>query len=117
MRRESLKLIWDAHHAGTAIQEFARGRSRADYLANLMPRSAIERQFEIIGEALNRLAQREPDVASRIPSLRGIVGFRNQLAHGYAETDHGAVWTTVETHLPELVKTLEGLLDEPETAS
>ena len=62
-----------------------------DYLDNRMLRSAVERQFEIIGEALSQLAKIDPAVAARIPDLRRIVGFRNVLIHGYDRMDAASV--------------------------
>ena len=62
----------------------------------------MERQFEIIGEALNRLSKEAPDLARRVPDLRKIVGFRNVLIHGYAVIDDGRVWEIVTTLLPPL---------------
>jgi uncharacterized protein with HEPN domain len=56
-----------------------------------MLRSAVERQFEIIGEALSQLAKIDPAVAARIPDLRRIVGFRNVLIHGYDRMDAASV--------------------------
>ena len=62
----------------------------------------MERQFEIIGEALNRLSKEAPDLARRVPDLRKIVGFRNVQIHGYAVIDDGRVWEIVTTLLPPL---------------
>jgi uncharacterized protein with HEPN domain len=56
----------------------------AAYAANEMAQAAVERKFEIIGEALNQLAKLDDAFAARIPDLPQIVGFRNQLIHGYA---------------------------------
>jgi uncharacterized protein with HEPN domain len=64
----------------------------------------VERQFEIIGEALNRLLKEAPDLANRVPDLARIVGFRNVLIHGYAVIDDGRVWEIVTTLLPRFVR-------------
>ena len=66
------------------------------------PRPAVERQFEIIGEALNQLAKTAPTLAERIPDLRRMVDFRNVLAHAYAIVDDALVWQAVQHNLPVL---------------
>lgn len=75
-------------------------------------RSAVERQFEIIGEALNRLSKTAPVLACRVPDLPEIVSFRNVLIHGYATIDHGRVWDIAATMLPGLHATVTALLAE-----
>ena len=60
-----------------------RGRlTAASYASDELRKSAVERQLEIIGEALNRLRKADPEVAQRIPDISRIVGLRNILAHG-----------------------------------
>lgn len=77
-----------------------------------MLRSAVERQFEIIGEALNQLCKIEPNWAERIPDLAQIVAFRNLLIHGYAFVNDLTVWNTIESSLPKLYETLANLLND-----
>jgi uncharacterized protein with HEPN domain len=72
------------------------GRSLADFDSNLILRSAVERQFEILGEALNGLDHVDATLAARIPDRRQIVAFRNILIHGYAVIDRAHVWRVVE---------------------
>ena len=67
-----------------------------------MLRSAVERQFGIIGEALSRLAKDSPEVVARIPDHGKIIGFRNILVHGYASVDDRIVWGVIEIHLASL---------------
>ncbi len=67
--------------------------------ADVLLRSAIERQFEIIGMVLNRLARVDPETAARFPDLPRIVAFRNVLIHGYARVDNSIVWTVVADRL------------------
>ena len=82
MRRDAKSLLWDARDAGRAITDMTAGKSFADFDSDLLLRSAVERQFEILGEALNRLARLDATLAARIPDLRHIVAFRNILIHG-----------------------------------
>ncbi len=76
-----------------------------------MLRAAVERQFEIIGEALAQLARVDAAVAERISDYRRIISFRNILIHGYADVDNGLVWDIVETKLPPLQRDIALLLD------
>lgn len=78
-----------------------------------MLRSAVERQFEVIGEALNKLERVDPDTAARIADLPKIVAFRNILAHGYATIDNVLVWHFANTRLVELSAVLDRLMHEP----
>jgi len=82
MRRDPRALLWDVRRAADSIARYVGQRDREAYLADDMLRSAIERQFEIIGEALNQLARLEPAIANRIPELGNAVAFRNILIHG-----------------------------------
>jgi uncharacterized protein with HEPN domain len=75
-------------------------------------RSAVERQFEIAGEALRQLARLDTALAAKIPDLREIVAFRNILIHGYALIDRARVWRVVQVDLPELREVLNDLLAE-----
>ena len=83
-----------------------------DYAANAMAQSAVERKFEIIGEALNQLAKLDGALAARIPDLPQIVAFRNQLIHGYATVNVGTVWNITQGAVLPLLQTVQALLDE-----
>jgi len=103
--------LWDALHAAELVRDFARDRSFAEYQSDAMLRSAVERQFEIIGEALNQFSKVDPAAASRIPELRRIVSFRNILIHGYATVDDALVWQMLIDKLPGLQQALNELID------
>ena len=108
---DAAKYLWDARRAAERIARFTGGRDRAAYLADELLRSAVERQFEIVGEALARLRQADPVLAATIPELPRIVAFRNVLIHGYATVDNELVWGVVEGHLLSLLGALAHLLD------
>ena len=110
MHADARKLLWDARVAAERITRFTTGRTFAEYEADDYFRSAVERQFEIIGEAFSQLSRLDPATAAVIPELPRIVAFRNVLIHGYASVDNKLVWGIVETHLAPLRATLESLL-------
>jgi uncharacterized protein with HEPN domain len=112
MRIEQKKYLYDVQQAAECIATFTAGKSLADYEADAMLRAAVERQFEIIGEALARLAGLEKSLAGRITEYRRIIAFRNILIHGYAELDHRIVWDIVESKLPVLRREVAALLEE-----
>lgn len=112
MRLESKKHLEDIRRAAALLGEFTNGKHLEDYTADAMLRSAVERQFEIVGEALNRLNKADPDTAEQIPDYRRVITFRNILIHGYDVLDHRVVWDVVQHHLPKLAEMVQGLLDE-----
>ena len=73
--------------------------------------------MEICGEAMNGLYKAAPAVVEKIPHARDIIGFRNILAHGYAEVDHNKVYDIAVRHAPELlIAVREALKEFPEPA-
>jgi uncharacterized protein with HEPN domain len=105
--------LWDMQQAASLIVQFTTGRDLEAYQADIMLRSAVERQFEIIGEALAQLSRLDPSLAARITDHHGIIGFRNILIHGYAIIKDERVWQAIETNLPILLRELDALLPEP----
>ena len=102
--------LWDVQRAAERIADFTAGRSFDDYLADVMLRAAVERQFEIIGEALIGLRRIAPDIAAAIPDLPRIIGFRNVLIHGYATINNRVVWDVIQDDLPRLRAAVADLL-------
>jgi uncharacterized protein with HEPN domain len=82
------------------------------YVGNAMVQAAVERKFEVIGEALNQLAKLDESMAKRVPNLPQIVAFRNQLIHGYATVNVSTVWNIAQSSLPVLIPAVQALLDE-----
>ena len=103
MDNRAKKLLFDVLASGRSILDWSRGRSFAAYEDDRQFRRAVEREFEVIGEALSRLAMTDSAVAARISHLARIVGFRNRIIHGYDAIDDATVWGVIESHLPALV--------------
>ena len=114
MPPDAKKHLFDIQRAYTRLANFTAGRSGVDYESDEMLRSAVERQFEIIGEALTRLLKTHPDVAQRITEYRRIISFRNVLIHGYDAIRDAVVWEVLEHKLPVLRTEVEAMLNEPE---
>ena len=112
MQIEAKSVLYDIQLAVTRIQEFTGDANFADYERNVMMRSAVERQFEIIGEAVNRLTDIDADLAYRITERRRIINFRNLLIHGCSVVDDRLVWDVIQTKLPVLAKEIAEFRDE-----
>ena len=102
MQSEARCYIWDALRAADSVQAFVRGKIGEAFVEDDLPRSAVDRQLQIIGEALSQLAKVDPQFASNVSELRRIIALRNILVHGYAAIDYDTVWRLIEDKLPEL---------------
>ena len=110
MRLESKKYLYDILQAARNLQQFIQGKTFPDYEADALIRAAVERQFEIIGEALRRISKEDSAAAVQIHEHERIIAFRNILIHGYAEVDHRIVWDILQSKLPTLLREVESLL-------
>lgn len=112
MEIEIRKYLYDIQQAGQLITDFTQGQTYESYQANLMMKSAVERQFITIGEALNKAAQRDASLNDQISDVRKIVDFRNVLTHGYTNIADAVVWDILQTNLPRLLQDVASLLDQ-----
>jgi uncharacterized protein with HEPN domain len=110
MHADARKLLWDAQQAAERIGRFTAGKTFTEYEVDEYLRSAVERQFEIVGEAMNPLRRIDSGTAAAIPELPRVIAFRNILVHRYANVDNRLVWGVLETDLPSLRATLDRLL-------
>lgn len=117
MQPKSAKFLEDIREAASFIQDVTKDKSLAEYRGNRLLRHAIERNFEIIGEAMKRLANLDPAAASSIGDHRQIIAFRNVLIHGYDLVDHELVWSTIENQVPALLHDVESLLSKQSRSS
>ncbi len=112
MQPKTPKWIEDIRSAAALIIKATTGKVLDDYLADPFLRSAVERQFEIIGEAMNRIARHDPETAARIGNYPNIIAFRNILIHGYDLVDNQRVWKVISDQLPDLLADVEAVLKQ-----
>jgi uncharacterized protein with HEPN domain len=117
MEDDLLKHLYDIKEAAAAILRFVRGKTFDDYERDELLRSGVERKFEIIGEALNRVSRGNPTVLDKIREHRNIVSFRNILAHGYDSIENRIVWGIMEEDLGKFLEDVEQLLAEEDRTS
>lgn len=98
--------------ASDAILDFVAGIDLKTYAETQVIQAAVERKFQIIGEALNQLSKSDPALAASIPDLPQIVAFRNVLIRGYAVVEHPRVWRIIQESLPPLRAKVAALLED-----
>lgn len=106
------KYLFDINESCELLLQFTVGKTFSDYSTAPMLRSAVERQFEIIGEALGQALHLDPSLSSRISNTGRIIAFRNRLIHGYASIADEIVWGILEANLPTLQKEVATLMRE-----
>jgi uncharacterized protein with HEPN domain len=112
MNDEIIKHLFDVLQAAEEIETFVHGMDFAAYQKSQVTQRAVERNFEIIGEALNRIRKIDEEFLEKISEHHRIIGFRNILIHGYDIIDETIVWKAVENHLPILSKEIKDILDK-----
>ncbi len=109
MEIEIKKFLFDIHESITSIENYLGDKRDFNvYLADKMLRRAIEREFEIIGEALNRIDKLDSTI--NISSKKQIISMRNRVIHGYDKIDNEIIWGTIVRHLPVLKIEVNNLL-------
>jgi len=110
MNDETRKNLIDILQAAEEIQDFVRGMDFKAYQNKPVIKRAVERDFEIIGEALNRIKYTDNELLEKISEHHRIIGFRNILIHGYDIVDEVIVWQAVTNHLPILIREVKEIL-------
>lgn len=107
-KRNPRLLLQDITDSARKIEEYTKGFTYDDFLEDSKTIDAVVRNFEIIGEAANRMPE---DFKERNPQIdwHRIRGFRNRIVHDYMGIDFSIIWTIKETYLPELIKQLQSI--------
>ena len=105
------KYLFDIKESVDSIKSFIGMKLDFNlYLQNKMLRRAVEREFEIIGEAMTKINKIDPDFP--ISSKKQIIGMRNRVIHGYDKIDDEIVWGTIIRHLPQLENEVKEMLKD-----
>ncbi len=110
MNLQEKKLLNDISQAILSVDEHLEGkRIFAEYKANKTKRRAVERELEIIGEAVNKLLKLDPKV--EVSYARMIIDLRNKVIHAYDNVNDIVIWNVVVNHLPALQVEVDNLLN------
>ena len=111
MPPEVQKYLEDILQAIGGIESyFPDGYNFHHYQQTQMLRRAVERELEIIGEAMNRIVKLDSEL--NIPEAKRIIALRNRVIHGYDSVDNVLVWAVVVNHLPLLKVKVLNLLNQ-----
>ncbi|MDD2799683.1 MAG: DUF86 domain-containing protein [Bacteroidales bacterium] len=110
MAEKVLKYLYDIKFAIDEIDSFFENRPKRfeDYAVDILLKRGIERNLEIIGEAMNRILRENPEI--NIANAKRIVGLRNQIIHGYDSVSDENIWGVVIRHLPQLKEEINNLI-------
>lgn len=110
MSRRIKKLYFDIQTASKELIDFTKGKDYTEFHRNRLLQVAVEREFEIMGEAMNRILREFPEEAESIPNIRRIIGMRNILVHGYDIVDRRILWDTIQSEIDALIDFTKGKL-------
>ena len=108
-KRNPQHLIEDILESCHKIMDYTKDYSFEDFISDQKTIDAVIRNFEIIGEAANRMPEDFKDSHQEIDWFR-IRGFRNRIVHDYFGIDYSIVWKIMETYIDQLAENLEKLV-------
>lgn len=116
MDERILKWVYDIHLALNEIESYFKDTEKDffEYQKNTMLKRAVERDLEIIGEAVNRILKRDPNFDKNISNAKAIIGLRNQVIHAYDNISDENIWSILINHIPKLKEEVENLIFETE---
>jgi len=111
MTEKQLKFLYDIKLAIEEIESYFASQPRTfnNYKNNSLLKRAIERNLEIIGEAINRILKEDPSFP--IENAKKIIGLRNQIIHGYDSISDENIWGIVTIHIPKLKAEIDTLIN------
>jgi uncharacterized protein with HEPN domain len=117
MDERILKWLYDIKFCIDEIDNFFIGEEKNYFLykQNLMRKRAVERNLEIIGEAVNRIITRDNSYIEKVSNSKSIIGLRNHVIHAYDNISDENIWSILVNHLPKLKTEVENLLAQNPT--
>lgn len=114
MDERILKWIFDIKIAIEEIDSYFKDQEKDffKYRENIMLKRAIERNLEIIGEAMNRILKRDSSFESKISNAKAIISLRNQVIHAYDNISDENIWSILINYLPRLKLEVNQLIDK-----
>ena len=112
MPRDPEKYLFDMLNSCSFLLEYTADRALDDYIQDRGFRSAVERELQIVGEALVQLNKLAPQTAQKINEYQRIISFRHVLVHGYDSLNHDLVWYVIKNKLPTLHDEVRALLSQ-----
>lgn len=112
MDERVLKWLYDIKIAIEEIDGYFQSKEKDffKYRQNLMLKRAIERNLEIIGEAMNRILKSDKSFENQISNAKAIIGLRNQVIHAYDNISDENIWSILINHLPKLKPNIDHLI-------
>ncbi len=109
-----LKWLYDIKMSIDEIDTFFKEDEKDffKYKQNLMLKRAVERNLEIIGEAVNRIIKRDDTFIERISNARAIIGLRNHVIHAYDNISDENIWSILTNHHPKLKLEIDVFVSE-----
>jgi uncharacterized protein with HEPN domain len=114
MDEKILKWLYDIKFAIEEIDSYFDNKEKNffEYKKNVMLKRAVERDLEIVGEAVNRILKRDETFIKEISNSRSIISLRNQVIHAYDNVSDENIWSILITHLPKLKTEIDSLIEK-----
>ena len=108
MELEIKTWLYDILNAINEIESFIESKDFTFFQSDLKTKRAVERNIEIIGEAMNRILTRNDSID--LTNTRRIIDTRNRIIHGYDTVSDEILWSIIIRHLPVLKQEIQNLL-------
>ena len=112
MDKKILKYLYDIDLAIAEIESYFVGipKDFNAYKQNTMLKRAVERDLEIIGEAVNKIKKKDEEYLEKISETKSIIGLRNLVIHAYDSISDENIWAVIINHLPKLKSEIKLLI-------